>query len=64
MSDRASETNLTSSDRGAKIVSFSTNYGGMWDVNSLIDPSEGSEGELPTWCTEDGAPFPHWVVIE
>ncbi len=58
------ETNLTSSARGTKIVSFSSNYGGMWDVNSLIDPTEGSEENLPTWCTESEAPFPHWVVIE
>jgi outer membrane protein OmpA-like peptidoglycan-associated protein len=58
------QTNLTSSARGTKIVSFSSNYGGSWDVNSLIDPSEGPEENLPTWCTEDGAPFPHWVVIE
>ena len=58
------QTNLTSSARGARIVSFSSNYGGMWDVNSLIDPTEGPEENLPTWCTEAEAPFPHWVVIE
>jgi outer membrane protein OmpA-like peptidoglycan-associated protein len=58
------QTNLTSSARGAKIVSFSSNYGGMWDVNSLIDPAENPEEALPTWCTEAEAPFPHWVVIE
>ncbi len=36
----------------------------MWDVNSLIDPTEGLQENLPTWCTEAEAAFPHWVVIE
>ena len=56
--------NITSSARGAKIVAFSSNYGGSWDVNNLIDTNEDWQGELPAWCSESEAPFPHWAVIE
>jgi outer membrane protein OmpA-like peptidoglycan-associated protein len=56
--------NIVSAAAGAKIAAFSSNYGGSWDVNNLIDESEDWSGPLPAWCTEEGAAFPHWAVIE
>jgi len=58
------QANIVSAAAGAKIVGFSSNYGGSWDVNNLIDESEDWEGPLSAWCTEEGAAFPHWAVIE
>jgi len=58
------QADLASAEAGAKIVSFSSNYGSDWDVTNLISRSDKWEGELPAWCTESGAPFPHWAVIE
>jgi outer membrane protein OmpA-like peptidoglycan-associated protein len=58
------QVDLASAEAGARIVSFSSNYGSDWDVANLISRSDKWEGELPAWCTESGAPFPHWVVIE
>lgn len=57
--------NLLSKKAGAKIVSYSSNYGGAWDVENLIAGKEfGTKEELPVWCTDTDEPFPHWVVIE
>lgn len=58
------QKNLFSVKAGAGIASFSSNYGGSWDVTNLIGGGEDWSGELPVWCTEQNAPFPHWVVIE
>jgi outer membrane protein OmpA-like peptidoglycan-associated protein len=58
------KANLTSAAAGAKVVAFSSNYGGSWDVTNLIGGSEDWYGPLPAWCTESEAPFPHWAVIE
>jgi outer membrane protein OmpA-like peptidoglycan-associated protein len=58
------QVDLASAEAGAKVVSFSSNYGSDWDVTNLISRSDKWEGELPAWCTEAGAPFPHWAVIE
>ncbi len=58
------QVDLASAEAGAKVVSFSSNYGSDWDVTNLISRSDKWEGELPAWCTESGAPFPHWAVIE
>jgi len=58
------QANLTSEGAGAKVVAFSSNYGGSWDVTNLIAGGEDWYGTLPVWCTEQGAPFPHWAVIE
>jgi len=58
------QTNLVSAKAGARIVSFSSNYEGSWDVTNLIGGGEDWYGDLPVWCTAQNAPFPHWVVIE
>ena len=60
----AEPVNLASAARGAKIVGFSSNYAGSWDVTNLIGGSEDWAGELSVWCTESNVPFPHWAVIE
>jgi outer membrane protein OmpA-like peptidoglycan-associated protein len=56
--------NLLSAKAGARVVASSSNYEGSWDVTNLIDDSDNWSGVLPCWCTAEGAPFPHWVVIE
>lgn len=56
--------NLTSHKAGAKVVASSSNYGDKWDVANLTGDVTDWTGELPVWCTADGAPFPHWAVIE
>jgi outer membrane protein OmpA-like peptidoglycan-associated protein len=58
------QKNLISDKAGARIVSFSSNYEGSWDVSNLIGGGEDWYGDLPVWCTAENAPFPHWVVIE
>jgi len=58
------QVDMASAEAGAKVVGFSSNYGSDWDVTNLIARSDKWEGELPVWCTESGAPFPHWAVIE
>ena len=58
------QNNLFNVKAGAHIVAFSSNYAGGWDVTNLIGDDEGEGGSLPVWCTEQNAPFPHWVVIE
>jgi len=58
------QNNLFNAKAGARIVAFSSNYAGGWDVTNLIGDDEGEGGSLPVWCTEQNAPFPHWVVIE
>lgn len=60
----AEQINLTSAANGAKICEYSSNYGSDWDVTNLIGGNENWYGELPVWCTESEAPFPHWAVIE
>lgn len=60
----AEPINLASAANGAKIAGFSSNYDGFWDVTNLIGGSENWAGDLPVWCTESNAPFPHWAVIE
>jgi outer membrane protein OmpA-like peptidoglycan-associated protein len=55
-------TNVFASSAGARIVAFSSNYGGGWDVQNLLH--DGSDGQVAVWCTEDDAPFPHWSVVE
>jgi outer membrane protein OmpA-like peptidoglycan-associated protein len=60
----ADQVNIISAATGAKIVGYSSNYGSDWDVANLIGGSDNWYGTLPAWCTESGAPFPHWAVIE
>ena len=58
------QVDMANAEAGAKVVGFSSNYGSDWDVTNLIARSDKWEGELPVWCTESGALFPHWAVIE
>ena len=66
------QTNLLSKAKGARVVSFNSNYpgetqneGAGWDVSSLVaGVSGGAPEDLPVWCTGTGAPFPHIAVIE
>jgi outer membrane protein OmpA-like peptidoglycan-associated protein len=60
----AEPVNLASAANGAKIAAYSSNFTGDWDVTNLIGGSETWAGQLPAWCTESNAPFPHWAVIE
>lgn len=61
-------TNLLVQENGARVIGFSSEYGG-WDAASMV-PSlarlreEGLTLEDFVWCTADNAPFPHWVLIE
>ncbi len=61
-------TNLLVQENGAKVVAFSSEYGG-WGADSMV-PSlarlrePGIEIEDFVWCTADNAPFPHWVLFE
>lgn len=60
--------NLLTLESGAKVIGYSSEYGG-WDAASLV-PSEARLREEGltiadfVWCTADNAPFPHWVLIE
>lgn len=66
------QVNLLSKTKGARVVSFNSNYpgdeqneGAGWDVSSLVAGiSGGAPEDLPVWCTGTGAPFPHIAVIE
>jgi outer membrane protein OmpA-like peptidoglycan-associated protein len=57
--------NLFDYEKGARVVEVSSNYGGSWDVQSLLEhiPDIG-DGELPVWCTNGGDAFPHYAIIE
>jgi outer membrane protein OmpA-like peptidoglycan-associated protein len=60
----AEPPNLVSAKAGATVVARSSSYGGSWDVENLVANQERSDGAVPTWCTANGAPFPHWAVIQ
>lgn len=68
----AAQINLLSKAKGARVVSFNSNYpgeelneGAGWDVSSLVaGVSGGAPEDLPVWCTGTNAPFPHIAVIE
>jgi len=57
--------NLFDYEKGARVVDFSSNYGGGYDVQLLLEntPTDITEG-LPAWCTAAGAPFPHHATVE
>jgi len=57
--------NLFDYQKGARVVAYSSNYGGAWDVEYVLENySSSNPNGLPTWCTEQNAPFPHFVTIE
>lgn len=57
--------NLFDYQKGARVVAYSSNYGGAWDVEYILEnnPSYNPNG-LATWCTEQNAPFPHFATVE
>jgi outer membrane protein OmpA-like peptidoglycan-associated protein len=56
--------NLFDYNKGARVVAYSSNYGSVWDVEYVLENCPFEKTDIPTWCTEDGAPFPHFVTIE
>lgn len=60
--------NLLTQENGARVIGFSSEYGG-WEARNMV-PSQarlrepGIAIEDFVWCTADGAPFPHWVLFE
>lgn len=64
----AAQANLLAVEHGARVIDFSSEYGG-WEASSvtpslerLREPGVGIEDFV--WCTADDAPFPHWVLVE
>lgn len=62
------DSNLITKEAGAKVIGFSSEFGG-WGAENMV-PSltqlreKGVVIEDFVWCTADNAPFPHWVLIE
>ena len=50
---------------GARVVDFSSNYGGSYDAKLILKntPTDVTD-RLPAWCSAAGAPFPHHLTIE
>ena len=56
--------NLFDYNSGARVVDFSSQYGGNYDAQLILDnaPTDVTD-RLPAWCTSAGAPFPHHATI-
>jgi outer membrane protein OmpA-like peptidoglycan-associated protein len=57
--------NLFDYNAGARVVDFSSNYGGAYDAKLILanTPTDVTD-RLPAWCSAAGAPFPHHLTIE
>jgi outer membrane protein OmpA-like peptidoglycan-associated protein len=57
--------NLFDYENGARVVDFSSNYGGSYDAKLILKnaPTDVTD-RLPAWCSAAGAPFPHHLTIE
>ncbi len=57
--------NLFDYKNGARVVDFSSNYGGSYDAKLILKnaPTDVTD-RLPAWCSAAGAPFPHHITIE
>jgi outer membrane protein OmpA-like peptidoglycan-associated protein len=57
--------NLFDYENGARVVDFSSNYGGSYDAKLILKntPTDVTD-RLPAWCSAAGAPFPHHITIE
>jgi len=57
--------NLFDYKSGVRVVDFSSNYGGSYDVKLILEnaPTDVID-RLPAWCTAAGAPFPHHATID
>jgi outer membrane protein OmpA-like peptidoglycan-associated protein len=57
--------NLFDYKSGARVVDFSSNYGGSYDVQLLLENAPPDVPDrLPAWCTAFGKPFPHHAIID
>jgi len=56
--------NLFDYKKGVRVVDFSSNYEGNWDVQLLLENAPVEFEGLPAWCTAYGAPFPHHATVE
>ena len=56
--------NLFDYQKGARVVAYSSNYGSVWDVEYVLENCPLEVSGMPVWCTEENAPFPHFVTIE
>jgi outer membrane protein OmpA-like peptidoglycan-associated protein len=55
----AAETDILALPNGAVVLSASSEYGGGWAANGLLDGSTATG-----WCSEQGKPFPHTIIVE
>ena len=57
--------NLFDYKSGARVVDFSSNYGGSYDAKLILKntPTDVTD-RLPAWCSAAGVPFPHHLTIE
>ena len=57
--------NIFDYENGARVVDFSSNYGGSYDAKLILKnaPTDVTD-RLPAWCSAAGAPFPHHITIE
>ncbi|MDZ7626081.1 MAG: hypothetical protein U5J96_16735 [Ignavibacteriaceae bacterium] len=55
--------NLFDYKAGARVVDFSSNYGGAYDAKLILEnaPTDVTD-RLPAWCSAAGAPFPHHLT--
>ena len=56
--------NLFDYNKGVRVVDFSSNYEGSWDVQLLLENALKNFEGMPAWGTAYGAPFPHHATIE
>jgi outer membrane protein OmpA-like peptidoglycan-associated protein len=56
--------NLFDYNKGVRVVDFSSNYEGSWDVQLLLENAPVDFEGSPAWCTAYGAPFPHHATVE
>lgn len=55
---------LLTHEAGARVVAFSSEYGGGWNAQYLVEGADENPEAMGVWCSANDAPFPHWAVIE
>lgn len=69
MAAPAETTNWLTRDEGARVASFSSEFGAGWVADNLVPSREQLEGkdrmmaEL-IWSSGSSEPFPHWILID
>jgi len=62
---QAQDVNLFDYAKGARVVDFSSNYGGAWDAQCILENApQIPEGQMGVWCSESGAAFPHHLTVD